>query len=104
MENESEMLKEKANNLNRKEKEKENNEINKLENTENLMMDYFEKIYIDEILNIKSNRRQYLEDNNVFVFYNSLSLVMLSMLGGGVLGLLFILFFSYKDENHKILV
>jgi len=89
-------------NTNRNLMKKEN--TNKVDNdNSDLVMDYFQNIYIDEFLSVKSDKRQYLEDNNVFVFYNSLSLVMLSMLGGGVLGLLFILFFSYKDENHKML-
>merc|ERR1711957_262701 len=82
---------------------KKENGNNKADESENLVMDFFQNIYINEFLSVTSDKRQYLEDHNVFVFYNSLSLVMLSMLGGGVLGMLFILFFSYKDENHKML-
>lgn len=64
--------------------------------------DFMDDLNIEEFLNIKSDKRKYLEEHNVFMFYNSLSLVMLSMLGGGVIGIIFILYFSYKDENHKI--
>lgn len=64
--------------------------------------DFMDDLNIEEFLNIKSEKRKYLEDHNVFMFYNSLSLVMLSMLGGGVIGIIFILYFSYKDENHKL--
>jgi hypothetical protein len=85
-------------------KEKENNQMKKHENEENLKMEYFQKKYLEEFLSIKSEKMQYLEDHNVFLFYHSLSLVMLSMLGGGVLSMLFILFFSYKNENHKIMI
>ena len=42
---------------------------NKSDDTD-LVMDYFQNIYIDEFLSVKSDKRQYLEDNNVFVFYN----------------------------------
>lgn len=63
---------------------------------------YSEELNIEEFLTIKSEKKKYMEEHNVFMFYNSLSLVMLSMLGGGVIGILFILYFSYKDENHKL--
>lgn len=74
--------------------------------SEELLTEYFEKILINDFDLFSENfeRRKYLEDHNVFVFYNSLSLIILSMLGGGVLGLLFILFFSFKEEDHKIII
>ncbi len=39
------------------------------------------------------------EDENTFMFYNSLSLIMLSMLAGGLVGVVFILYFSFKKEG-----
>lgn len=63
---------------------------------------FSDELNIEEFFNIKSEKKKYLEEHNVFMFYNSLSLVMLSMLGGGVIGIIFILYFSYKDENHKL--
>jgi len=63
---------------------------------------FSDELNIEEFFNIRSEKRKYLEEHNVFMFYNSLSLVMLSMLGGGVIGIIFILYFSYKDENHKL--
>jgi len=61
-----------------------------------------EDINIDKYLNLKFAKKRYLEEQNKFMFYNSLSLIMLSMLGGGVIGIIFILYFSYKDENNKL--
>lgn len=63
---------------------------------------FTDELKIEEFFDIKSEKKKYLEEHNVFMFYNSLSLVMLSMLGGGVIGIIFILYFSYKDENHKL--
>lgn len=48
------------------------------------------------------NKKKYnkdLNDDNTFMFYNSLSLIMLSMLAGGLLGVMFILYFSFKDNG-----
>ena len=40
---------------------------------------------------------------NTMIFYNSLSMVMLSMLTGGLIGLVFILYFTSdnKDMEYK---
>lgn len=52
--------------------------------------------------NIKKKRHhKEKEDDNSLVFYNTLSLVMLSMLAGGLVGVLFILYFSFKKENDS---
>jgi hypothetical protein len=52
--------------------------------------------------NIKKKRHhREKEDDNSLVFYNTLSLVMLSMLAGGLVGVLFILYFSFKKENDS---
>ncbi len=38
------------------------------------------------------------EDENKFLFYNSLSLIMLSMLAGGLVGVVFILYFTFRKD------
>lgn len=48
----------------------------------------------------KKKTRREKEDDNSFMFYNSLSLIMLSMLAGGLVGVIFILYFSFKKDNH----
>jgi hypothetical protein len=58
------------------------------------------EILFEDFLKIKNyEKKKLIEDDNVFNFYNSLSIVMLSMLGGGVLGVIFILLFSLKNSN-----
>lgn len=50
----------------------------------------------NEIYKIKQHRKT----ENKFMFYNSLSLIMLSMIAGGLVGIVFVLYFSFKkDEN-----
>lgn len=44
-------------------------------------------------------RRKSLDDDNTVLFYNSLSLVMLSMLAGGLVGVVFILYFTFRKED-----
>lgn len=41
-----------------------------------------------------------VNDENSYLFYNSLSLIMLSMLAGGLVGVIFILYFTFKKEYH----
>ena len=49
----------------------------------------------------KKSKRNFVD--NSLMFYNSLSLVMLSMLAGGLVGVVFILYFSFKKEDkHNI--
>jgi len=62
-----------------------------------------DEILFEEFLQHKnqSRKKKYSEDDNVFMFYNSLSLIMLSMLGGGVVGVIFILYFSFKHDNSN---
>lgn len=60
------------------------------------------EILFEDFLKIKNfEKKKILEDDNVFNFYNSLSYIMLSMLGGGVIGVIFILFFSFKNDHSK---
>lgn len=61
-----------------------------------------DEVLFEEFLKKKGNwrKKKYLEeDNNAFMFYNSLSLIMLSMLGGGVVGVIFILYFTFKNDS-----
>ena len=59
-----------------------------------------DEILFEDFLKIKNpKKKKLIEDDNVFMFYNSLSLIMLSMLGGGVIGVIFILYFSFKHDN-----
>lgn len=63
-----------------------------------------DEILFEEFLKQKgsSRRKKFLDDdNNSFMFYNSLSLIMLSMLGGGVVGVIFILYFTFKNEGSN---
>ena len=39
------------------------------------------------------------ENENALMFYNSLSLIMLAMLAGGLVGVIFILYFSFRKEE-----
>jgi len=48
----------------------------------------------------KYSKEKEKDDENSFMFYNSLSLIMLSMLAGGLVGIVFILYFSFKKENE----
>jgi len=59
-----------------------------------------DEILLEEFLKMKNpKKKKYMEDDNIFMFYNSLSLIMLSMLGGGVVGVIFILYFSFKSDD-----
>lgn len=62
-----------------------------------------DEILFEEFLKQKiPKKKKYMDDDNVFMFYNSLSLIMLSMLGGGVVGVIFILYFSFKNDNSNL--
>lgn len=81
---------------NMQEKDLNMNEIKKKITERNIK----DQILFEEFIKKKNQRKKkYGEDDNVFMFYNSLSLIMLSMLGGGVVGVIFILYFSFKDDN-----
>lgn len=88
-------LKVKANGDFSKKIEDESNE------TDNLIMDYFQKIKIDEFMSLNEEKEDNMENNKSFSFFKNISFVMISMIIGGVFGLLFILFFSYRDNLNK---
>jgi hypothetical protein len=43
-----------------------------------------------------------VEKENNFLFYNSLSLIMLSMLAAGLVGVVFILYFTFRKEYYYL--
>ena len=43
-----------------------------------------------------------VEKENNFMFYNSISLIMLSMLAAGLVGVVFILYFTFRKEYHYL--
>jgi sugar-specific transcriptional regulator TrmB len=47
--------------------------------------------------NLKKKRKE--DDTAALNFYNSLSLIMLSLLVGGLVGVIFILYFSFKSDD-----
>jgi hypothetical protein len=76
----------------------ENNNHNEFKNM--VKRDKKEENLIGEFLKKKNQKKIKInEDDNIFMFYNNLSLIMLSMLGGGVVGVIFILYFSFKNDN-----
>ena len=50
--------------------------------------------------NGKSKRKAKHYDNSL-TFYNSLSLIMLSLLAGGLVGVIFILYYSFKSSDKQ---
>jgi hypothetical protein len=87
-----------------------NSNKNKLNESDNLVMDYFQKINIDEFMglnyndNDKNNNNEYynLDIYRSFILKNNLIFVLFSIIVGGLLGLLFVLFFSYRDNYFII--
>lgn len=93
-------------NIKAKERENENADITFEEFKKISKGNKNEKILLEEYIKFKKNhlqRKIRLEDN-AFIFYNSLSLIMLSMLAGGVVGVIFILYFSFKTENPNLYI
>ena len=87
--------------------DKLNNAINSLHEVNKTIsskIEGFEKFFFADLKRIKNlsknKKRNY--DNGI-IFYNSISLVMLSMLAGGLVGVVFILYFTFKkDESSNI--
>lgn len=47
----------------------------------------------------KSSKKIHKEYENSLLFYNSISLVLLSMLTGGIVGVVIIIYISFKHDN-----
>jgi len=64
--------------------------------TKNIVSSEFYKFLVN---NSKKRTKQY---DNSMMFYNSLSLIMLSMLTGGLIGVILIIYFSFKTDDNEI--
>ncbi len=51
----------------------------------------------DPLKNLKEKKQKHFD--NSILFYNSLSLIMLAMLTGGLIGIIFILFFTFRTDD-----
>jgi len=51
----------------------------------------------DPLKNLKEKKQKQFD--NSILFYNSLSLIMLAMLTGGLIGIIFILFFTFRTDD-----
>ena len=80
------------------------NSLHEVNKTISSKIEGFEKFFFADLKRIKNlsknKKRNY---DNGMLFYNSISLVMLSMLAGGLVGVVFILYFTFKkDESSNI--
>jgi hypothetical protein len=53
----------------------------------------------NNIIKQKNLKKRKTLENNRFNFYNSISLIMLGLLAGGLVGVVFILYFSFKTQE-----
>jgi len=53
-----------------------------------------------ETITIFENKKKIQFDNSL-LFYNSLSLIMLAMLTGGLIGVVYILFFTFRNDDKQ---
>lgn len=83
------------NNLDLNEDNKNINSKNK-NNTQNIVSNEFYKFLVK---NSKKRNKQY---DASMMFYNSLSLIMLSMLTGGLIGVVLIIYYSFKTDDNEI--
>jgi len=84
------------NNLDFKEENKfMGNDANKKVDSKNVISSEFYKFLVNSS---KKRNKQY---NKSMMFYNSLSLIMLSMLTGGLIGVLLIVYYSLKPEENE---
>lgn len=86
--------------MNNQEKEKFVNLLNNSLNSIQTIEENYEKELnnnVDSYLYEPSLRKKHFD--NSLLFYNSLSLIMLAMLTGGLIGVIFIMFFSFKSED-----
>jgi len=84
------------NNLDLNEDKKNHDNSEKKNNTQNLVSNEFYKFLVK---NSKNRNKQY---DSSMMFYNSLSLIMLSMLTGGLIGVVLIIYYSVKTEDNEI--
>jgi hypothetical protein len=54
---------------------------------------------LEENINFKKLKKHAKNFDNSLEFYNSLSLIMLFFLSGGLIGVLFILYYSFKNSD-----
>lgn len=74
----------------------ENKNINNKNNTQKIVSNEFYKFLLK---NSKKRNKQY---DTSMMFYNSLSLIMLSMLTGGLIGVVLIIYYSFKTDDNEI--
>jgi hypothetical protein len=68
----------------------------------NLKIKMFEdKVSHKDIMKQKNLKKRKPVDDNRFNFYNSISLIMLGLLAGGLVGVVFILYFSFKNQDKE---
>jgi quinol-cytochrome oxidoreductase complex cytochrome b subunit len=90
------LVEEIENNLDFKEENKFlNNEDDKKVDSKNIISSEFYKFLVNSS---KKRNKQY---NKSMIFYNSLSLIMLSMLTGGLIGVVLIVYYSMKPEERE---
>jgi hypothetical protein len=60
-----------------------------------------EKFLLSQSSTKIKKKRKDKESENALMFYNSLSLIMLAMIAGGLVGVIFILYFSSKKDDSS---
>jgi hypothetical protein len=91
------LIEEIENNLELKENNKNLDSENK-DKTKNLISSEFYKFLV------KNSRKRNKQYDNSMIFYNFLSLMMLSILTGGLIGIIFMIYYYFKlyDENTNL--
>jgi len=65
-------------------------------NTKNIISNEFYKFLV------KNSKKRNMQYDTSMMFYNSLSLIMLSMLTGGLIGVVLIIYYSLKADDQEI--
>lgn len=73
---------------------KDNNKNNN--NNQNIVSNEFYKFLV------KNSKKRNMQYDTSMMFYNSLSLIMLSMLTGGLIGVVLIIYYSLKADDDEI--
>jgi hypothetical protein len=71
-------------------------EIKEFHSSFNQNFNEFEEVFSEK--NLQETKKKY---ESSLLFYNSLSLIMLAMLAGGLVGVIFILYFSFHSKDVK---